>query len=322
MRRKPVYVQLDMQTDMDTLWEHTQIPRLHEQWDVRFSKIDYLPRDSEDAPQQFEYITRIGAGMAIKGTGETQANQLKEGGRMSTLVFASDQPFSLIRHGSGYWRYEKRHDHISFMTRFDYDTRFGLCGYWLDRLLFRPLFGRATAWSFDVLRIWLEQYIPPAITIRNACIHYCLVIVLAVLWIYQGLVPKLLYPDAGELAMLQSTGWAPGYEVQVVKVLGIAEILLGVLILLQHRKRWTYGLHSVFLLGLTLPVLWSRPELLSQPFQPLTFMLALLGCGLAAAGTRERLPHAGRCRRRPAAGAERRESADAFYIPKSNGGRV
>ena len=46
---------------------------------------------------------------------------------------------------------------VRFITRYDYQTRFGKLGEWFDQLSFRPMMGWATAWSFDRLRISLEK---------------------------------------------------------------------------------------------------------------------------------------------------------------------
>lgn len=39
-----VYVEILVRAPMDLLWSHTQTPGLHEKWDLRFSRIDYLPK--------------------------------------------------------------------------------------------------------------------------------------------------------------------------------------------------------------------------------------------------------------------------------------
>jgi hypothetical protein len=52
-------------------------------------------------------------------------------------------------------------DGVRFLTQYDYEPRFGVAGRAVDGLLFRPLLGWATAWSFDRLRLWLEDGIPP-----------------------------------------------------------------------------------------------------------------------------------------------------------------
>lgn len=300
MKTKPIYVELPIRADMETLWKHTQTPELHREWDLRFSDIDYLPRGDGETLQRFLYRTRIGFGLDISGTGETRAYPADaEGARLSTLRFASEQPISLIRQGGGYWRYKPEADHIAFITRFDYRTRFGAAGRLIDRLAFRPLFGWATAWSFDALRLWLERGIPPAVTIRHALVHYASVSLLSMLWLYQGLVPKLLFPGTGEAALLARLGWFPGAERGATAILGASEIAFACLLALGHRRRRVFALQGLLLLLLTGAALCVQPGLAASPFGPLPLAFAMSGLGLAAALTVNDLPDAGRCLRRP-----------------------
>jgi hypothetical protein len=157
-----IYVEILVRAPMDALWSHTQTPELHEQWDLRFSRIEYLPRVA-DEPQRFRYATRIGFGFEVNGEGETTGERnLQDGSRSSALTFRSNSRLSLIREGSGYWKYIPTKDGVRFVTWYDYRTRFGTAGALFDRLLFRPLMGWATAWSFDRLRLWLEKDIDPS----------------------------------------------------------------------------------------------------------------------------------------------------------------
>lgn len=299
MRRKPIYVKLDIRADMDTLWAYTQTPELHEQWDLRFSRITYLPREQEEQPQRFRYETRIGFGLAIAGTGLTKARRLEDGRRMSTLFFGSDQALSLICKGRGYWKYTPLGEKLSFETQYDYETRFGRLGRWFDRTVFRPLFGWATAWSFDALRIWLERGIPPAASIGRAAIHYPSVLLLTLLWCWQGLVPKLLYPEGGELALLQATGLFPGWERPALALLGLAEIGIGLLTAACHRKTWMWRGQAVLVMLLACAALAGSPELLKAPFNPVTLSAAMIGLGVVAAVSGRDLPQASRCARTP-----------------------
>lgn len=302
-RGKPIYVELPIRTNMEALWMHTQSPELHREWDLRFSDIEYLPRRDGEARQRFLYRTRIGFGLSVSGTGVSRSYPAGPGKeRLSALRFGSEQPISLIREGGGYWRYKPEADGIVFITRYDYRTRFGEPGVLFDRLLFRPLFGWATAWSFDALRIWLERRIPPAATIRLALVHYISLLLLASLWFCQGLVPKLLFPDSGDAALLAATGWFPaGAERSWTAALGIAEIALAGLLLARHRDKRSYALQSLLLVVLTGAALIARPGLPSEPFGPLTLGAAMLGLGLVAAWTAGDLPSARRCRRHPRA---------------------
>lgn len=156
-----IYVEIPIRSSMDELWEKTQNPALHQRWDLRFTQIEYLPRESEE-PQKFLYRTRISFGLKIDGNGESTGTRDGDGGtRTSSLKFWSADPKSLIKLGSGYWKYVQAGNVICFFTWYDYETRFGIFGKTIDRCLFRPLLGWATAWSFDRLRLWIERGIPP-----------------------------------------------------------------------------------------------------------------------------------------------------------------
>ncbi|TMV50772.1 hypothetical protein FE783_08810 [Paenibacillus mesophilus] len=299
---KPIYVELNIKADMGELWERTQTPEMHEQWDLRFSEIRYIEKETDDEPQRFLYATRIGFGMRIEGTGETTASTEERSGRKtSVLRFGSDSPLSLIREGGGFWRYVPHEggESVTFMTRYDYKTRFGPLGGLADRLAFRPLIGWATAWSFDRLRLWLESGIPPSVSFSRWFIHVCGAWLLALLWMYQGIVPKLVAPEAGELDLLQAAGWFAGWEGETLAVLGLAEAAFGLLVVLRSKDRRVHALAAAALVILAIPALLADPHLWAAPMNPVVLNGALLGLHGAVSATSHRLPSAANCRRRP-----------------------
>ncbi|MGG4147092.1 DoxX-like family protein [Paenibacillus algorifonticola] len=301
-RDKSIYVETTIHTDLDTLWNYTQIPSKHVQWDMRFTEILYLPRLTEEEMQKFHYQTRIGFGLAIAGTGATRASWIEKEkiqSRLSTLSFSSEQKLSLISKGRGYWQYTEQGDDVIFLTRYDYQTRFGAVGQAFDRFLFRPLFGWATAWSFDVLKIWLEQHIPPAATIQRTIIHYVSLALLAVLWLYQGIVPKLLYPETGELAQIHASGLFSGWEQQALVLLGLSEAALAIIFVIFHRFPILYSLQLVLLLLLPAVALANSPELLQASYNPATITIPMIGLCFVAWRTCKGLPNASRCLRKP-----------------------
>ncbi|MDI4647176.1 DoxX-like family protein [Cohnella hashimotonis] len=298
---RPIYVEIDVASDMEALWRHTQQPKLHERWDLRFSEIDYLPKASSGDDQNFLYLTRIGFGLSIRGTGKSRApNVSADGVRTSVLAFGADHPLSLIGRGGGYWRYTPLPDGgVRFVTRFDYRTRFGRAGRWLDRLLFRPLFGWATAWSFDALRLWLDRGVPPEESLLRAKLHALSIAVLSLCWAYSGLVPKLLYPAAsGELDLLRALGWFPGIEAAMTSALGVCELLVAGTVAFTRSPR-LLTLQAVAVCALTAAALTGTPALLYAPFNPFVLAMLMLAATFAARWTRKGLPSAKRCRRRP-----------------------
>jgi hypothetical protein len=159
--RRPIYVESRIRAPIERVWSVTQDPLSHARWDVRFGEITYLP-SSDGGPQRFTYSTRVLPGVTIAGTGESLGDRSRpDGTRWSGLRFWADDQRSIIEAGAGYWRYIPTEDGVRFLTRYDYRPRWGRFGEALDRWLFRPVFGWATAWSFDRLRLWLEEEIPP-----------------------------------------------------------------------------------------------------------------------------------------------------------------
>lgn len=150
---------------MDALWAATQEPDLHQRWDVRFGSIRYLT-DAEAAEsgavRGFRYATRIVPGLVIAGSGVSIGERARPDGTCtSALRFWSPHPLSLIRSGSGWWRYVPQPDGtLRFLTGYDYEPGWGPLGPTADRA-FRPLLGWATAWSFDRLRLWTDEGVDP-----------------------------------------------------------------------------------------------------------------------------------------------------------------
>ncbi|MFD3659379.1 hypothetical protein ACFWVF_02050 [Streptomyces sp. NPDC058659] len=156
-----LYIETRVCVDLETLWERTQEPARHQRWDLRFTEISYLPR-AEGEPQHFRYATRVLPFLAVAGTGVSAGERHRVGGdRVSALRFSSSHPLSLLAEGSGYWRYVPTPDGVRFLTGYDYRPRWGRLGRVADRLVFRPLVGWATAWSFDRLRLWCESGVTP-----------------------------------------------------------------------------------------------------------------------------------------------------------------
>jgi DoxX-like protein len=296
-----IYVEIRIRGDIDELWRRTQDPGLHERWDLRFSEIVYLPRPDETVPQRFSYATRIGLGLGIRGEGESEGSRVGIGGeRVSALKFWSRDRKSLILEGSGYWRYVPTPDGIRFLTWYSYRTRFGLPGRLVDAALFGPIMGWATAWSFDRLRLWIEQGIDPAVSGQRAVIHAVARLGIALVFLYHGLVPKLLYPDATELAMLLAAGVPASVGDRALIGIGLGEVAFGAGLLVAWRARWPLLATAALMVGAIAGVAYSSPGMLRAAFNPVTLNLSV--AALAAIGwlTARELPSAARClRERP-----------------------
>lgn len=188
MRRtaNPIYVESLIRADVEELWARTQEPAAHQRWDVRFTTITYLDR-TDGEPQRFVYGTRVAPGLSIDGRGETLGERHRaDGTAYSGLRFRCDHPLALIKEGAGYWRYVPTEDGVRFLTRYDYRPRWGSIGRLIDRRLFRPVFGWATAWSFDRLRLWIERGVEPEKSRNRALAHLAAVVALAAVRLHHG----------------------------------------------------------------------------------------------------------------------------------------
>jgi hypothetical protein len=296
---RPIYVERLIAAPIEALWSATQKPDVHERWDLRFTEIRYLPREKETEAQRFLYATRIGFGLRIAGEGESVGQADRGGDRTSSLRFWSDDRKSLIRTGSGYWRYAPTERGIRFITQYDYETRFGAAGRALD-LVFRPLLGWATAWSFDRLRLWLERDAEPGATLDRSLIHWTGRATLVFIWLYHGIVPKLIAP-AGEIDLATRTGvpasLAPGFIVASAAF----EIALGLGILLVRDARPLLLLSTVLAIGLAIVTTARVLELAVAPFQPITLGIAMAGLAAVALRANHDLPRARSCLREPPA---------------------
>lgn len=296
IKQEPVYVALDIATNFSELWEYTHNPRKQQEWDLRFSEITLVP--AGDERKEYHYRTHIGFGLHVSGRGAPSGPQYEETGEStSALKFWSEQPLSLIREGSGYWKYSMTGKGFRFQTWFDYQTRFGRAGRWFDTLIFRPLLGWATAWSFDCLRLWLEKHIHPRLSLRLSMLHLFLKLLLAFVWIYQGLA-TVLASGGSAFNPLKTGGMIGGLGGTSFSPVGWVEIGFGCLFLLLHRKLLHY-LNITLLLGIALGSLVLAPGFYNASLNTATLIFTLIGLSAAELTIFDNLPTARRCSRKP-----------------------
>ncbi|WLQ35410.1 hypothetical protein P8A18_19140 [Streptomyces castrisilvae] len=264
-----LYIEARIRAGLECVWERTQDPAQHQRWDLRFTRIAYLPR-AEGEPQRFTYGVRVLPGLLVAGTGTSAGERHRpDGTRTSALRFACAHPLSFLTEGRGYWRYvpvpvpvsceggraggvgpedegirEGEGDGgpadggtpedgggraggggpegsgireggvgpeseggrvgggIRFLTGYDYEPRWGRPGRLADRLLFRPLMGWATAWSFDRLRLWCERGITPERALRRGLAEAAVRPAVVVLAAWSASLAPVPSPLAGVPALL------------------------------------------------------------------------------------------------------------------------
>lgn len=188
---------------------------------------------------------------------------------------------------------------VRFITWYDYRTRFGAAGALADRVAFRPLLGWATAWSFDRLRLWLEDGVSPRVSASFAISHAISRVAIATVWLFHGIVPKLLYPSTGEAELLASSGVLSLRDAAaILPFIGLAEIAFGIVVLVMWRSVVPLRLNAIAALGLAATVAITSPATLTAPFEPLTLGIALAALSLVGIRAGPFVPSAGRCLRR------------------------
>lgn len=296
--KKPIYVSAEMNTTMEKLWEYTQEPHIHTEWDAHFTEISYVEK-KEGELQKFLYKTKIGFGLEIAGEGESIGEIRKETGeRISSLKFWTENQLSLIQIGRGYWKYTPRKEHIHFETQYDYDTRFGRIGNVIDFYMFRPLLGWATAWSFDALKLWLEKGLHPRLLIRRTMTYWLVCFLFAFVWMYQGIFPKIIFSHPEEMKMLSAIIDSTGNSIAILKVIGMLEIIFGIIWLFPVPKQKLFILHIFMLIALTIVAGFTNIVSFTEPFNPITLNVLLMGVSIVGYINSFDLPSAKNCKRK------------------------
>jgi len=110
----------------------------------------------------------------------------------------------------------------------------------------------------------------------NARANYVILrLTIAFVWIYHGVVPKLLGPHADEIAMNTAAGFTVSQAKAVAYVGGAGEVLFGLVILLLWQKRWPLVCSAAAMVLLLLFVVAVQPSLLLGAFNPVTTNLCV-----------------------------------------------
>lgn len=136
----------------------------------------------------------------------------------------------------------------------------------IDRLVFRPLTGWATAWSFDRLRLWLDQRVPPETSMRMASIHALARLGIGFIWLWQGLVPKLLLPSVDEKVMLANAG----LPASLLPIIGAIELLFAVAMVSLWNWRPVFLVNAFVMVVALLAVALQSPSYLGAAFNPVS----------------------------------------------------
>ena len=96
---------------------------------------------------------------------------------------------------------------------------------------------------------------------------------LAFIFFYHGLVPKVLFRHPSEAALIEVHQIGVSTDLLILAG-GIAEIILGLLLILFWTKAWPLRVAGIALVGLFMDVLVLSPEVTVQAFNPVSLTIA------------------------------------------------
>ena len=97
-------------------------------------------------------------------------------------------------------------------------------------------------------------------------------------WIYEGLVPKILHSSAQQICMVQTSGWWWGSPEGTLHVLGIAMIIAGLILISGWLEKLAQVVATVSVLILMVLVARNYPPALYDPFGGLAKDACLFTC--------------------------------------------
>lgn len=107
-------------------------------------------------------------------------------------------------------------------------------------------------------------------------------ITLAVLWIYQGLVPKILFQSSAEIAIWQTIGLELHLAKIAVALSGMIEIMFGCTFLIWQKAAFIHQLNILGLSGLLLLIMFTDPLQLTTAFNPVVMNIAMIAISMIA----------------------------------------
>lgn len=93
---------------------------------------------------------------------------------------------------------------------------------------------------------------------------------IAGVWIYHGLVPKVIFRDWSEMTLLHDLGVDIQFVPAVLQTLGYAEMTLGVFVLTSRRSLWPLWVTIGGMLGGILGIAQHSPAMLHAAFNPVS----------------------------------------------------
>jgi uncharacterized membrane protein YphA (DoxX/SURF4 family) len=103
-------------------------------------------------------------------------------------------------------------------------------------------------------------------------------VALGLVWFYEGLVPKILFLRADEIELVRKSGLMWRTPEFTLMVMGIAQIFLGVWLIVGWAERLVVAVATGWMLILILLVAAGNPGMLTDPYGALIKDFCLVAC--------------------------------------------
>ena len=117
-------------------------------------------------------------------------------------------------------------------------------------------------------------------SLRN--ILWTIHITLAVLWVYQGLIPKVLYKAQDEQYIWQQQGFDELISLMLMQFSGYIEIIFGMLFLVFKQSKILHFLNILGVLGLSLLIAIIDMRYFQNAFYPFVMNVAMASLSIIA----------------------------------------
>lgn len=101
---------------------------------------------------------------------------------------------------------------------------------------------------------------------------------LGLVWLYEGIVPKLLFPRTEQTELVRNSGLSFGAPELTLQIMGVAQALVGVWLLSGVAERLAAAFATAWMCVLIVLVARGIPAVLTDPFGALAKDLCLIAC--------------------------------------------
>ena len=105
-------------------------------------------------------------------------------------------------------------------------------------------------------------------------------VALGFVWLYEGLVPKILFLRADEMDLVQRSGLIWRTPEWTLQVLGLAQIVFGLWLIIGWAERTAVALATAWMGVLIILVAAGNPAMLTDPYGALVKDLCLIACAI------------------------------------------